>query len=125
MEGAERIDHGEIKIVESVNKKELSMGELMRDTLKKYMNGAFICLDKDIDALADEVGAEVLGEAIMAHNKALNRLAESVSEFYQFSGSDDECWDEWTSDIAADAHMLFKDIQRAARELKRDRDLWR
>lgn len=90
------------------------LAQIRLGMLKACMKGAFLCIDNDIDALADKVGAEVLGEAIMAHKEDMDRLMDSVAEFYEFSGSDDACWDEWTSEISSDAMDIFKEIDKTA-----------
>lgn len=86
--------------------------------LKACMNDAFVHLDKEIDALADEVGAEVLAEAVEMHGKDLLGLERRVAGFYGFSGSDDSAWDDWTDILSSAALEMFDDIREAALKMK-------
>jgi|GEM_PF-2245181 len=85
---------------------------------KALMNGAFICLDKEIDALVDEVGPKLFGMAVEMYEMDLRGLERRIAGFYGFSGSDDSTWDGWTDILSSAALEIFDDIREAALKMK-------
>lgn len=88
------------------------------DGFKALLNGAFVYMDKDVDALVGETGEEVLMRAMEAHGEDMDLLARNISDFYEYSGSDSSEWDSWTDAISGAALELFDEVRRTALEMK-------
>lgn len=88
------------------------------DGFKALLNGAFVYMDKDVDALVDETGAEALVKAMEVHEEDMDLLECNISDFYEYSGSDSDGWDSWTDAISGAALELFDEVRRTALEMK-------
>ena len=90
-----------------------------RTLLKKFMNNAFVNLDREIDELAEEVGDDVLEEAMNVHEEGACWVNIYLCEFDMIRTTPKDSDIRW---VSGHARNLFSSIKRTALEMKADKD---
>ena len=89
--------------------------------MKEYRNAAilcntleeaWICVDELISFVEEHDLWDRFEEVAENRMKEVEKINGMLWSFYQFSGSDDSCWDEWTDPIMEFAGNLLGDVMR-------------